>query len=211
MAFQPFVDDLGLELFILAFVGFILDYAAITLVMAYRKGENKEFMDRLRALSVPLGILGFFIFIMGIAGELVWPLPNFGGLGYDILFFDAFTLLGVILMSIAVAVNFNRKLEYTGMLSFMFGLTVIFYGITAYNLKMTKEPLAMLLLYAGFGISGILALPASIAVDKAIVSPKVGKSWLYWTYSFILFMALSALAAVAIAAPAIASHLASAP
>ena len=69
MAFQPFVDDLGLELFILAFVGFILVYAAITLVMAYGKGENKEFMDRLRALAVPLGILGFFIFTMGIAGE----------------------------------------------------------------------------------------------------------------------------------------------
>jgi|ADKI01.1.fsa_nt_gi Predicted membrane protein len=206
-----FVDDLGLDLFLLAFTAFLLSYGTASALLSYMKGRGNEVREKMRALSVPLGILGFFILVMGIEGEFVWPLPNFGNLGYDILFFDGFSMLGILLLAAALAINMNRRLEYIGLLSMMFGLTVIFYGAEAYSLGMTKEPFAMFGLYTLFGLSGVAALPGTITADRAVESAKVGRKWIAMTYVYLFFLVVSGLAALAIAAPAIASHLASAP
>ncbi|MBX8643889.1 MAG: DUF981 family protein [Thermoplasmata archaeon] len=208
---MAFVDDLGLDLFLLAFSAFLLSYGTASVLLSYRKGKGDEVREKMRSLSIPIGTLGLFILLMGMEGEFVWPLPNFGKLGYDILFFDGFSMLGFLLLAAALAINMNRRLEYIGLMSMMFGLTVIFYGAVAYGLRMTEEPFAMFGLYTLFGLSGVAALPASIAADRAIASAKVGRKWIVMTYGYLFFLVVSALAALAIAAPAIASHLASAP
>ena len=206
-----FVDNLGIEMFVLAFVGFLMAYAATTIMIAFRSRREDEVKERLSSVSVPTGIVGLFVLIMAIAGELLWPIPAFHGRGYDILFFDAFSMLGVLLLSVSFAIHLHRRLEYVGLLAFMFGITVVFYGISAYNLGMTREPLAMLGMYCIFGISGILALPATMAMDRALRSQQMGKQWFLWSYAFVAFMVLAAIEAIVMAGPAIAAHLASAP
>ncbi len=206
-----FVDDLGLEIFILAFVGFLLAYAAASILLAFRRKNEDEVKERLSSLAIPTGIIGMFVMVMSIAGELLWPIPAFNGRGYDILFFDAFSLLGILLISLSFSICLKKRLEYSGLLAFMFGITVIYYGVTGYNLGMTKEPLAMLGLYGLFGLSGVLALPAAMAMDKALRSQQISRQWFAWAYAFVVFMVLSALVSIIVAGPAIAAHLAKAP
>ncbi len=70
---MAFIDDLAMELFTLSLVGVVSIYLTGSVYIAYRKGI-KDIEEVLKPGVYPLGILGGIITIMGIYGEMTWPL-----------------------------------------------------------------------------------------------------------------------------------------
>lgn len=168
-----FIDNLGLELFGLALVGTILLYTTITGYLSLRAaGGGKEPYHAMRSAAVPIGALGLVATGFGVWGELAWPLPG----AYNILLTDPFLLLGVVLVAFSVSALLRLKLQYAGLFALAAGLTVIFYGISGYNLNMTKEPLDMLLLFTAFGAAGVMAFPATLVFDRMAAAAETGSS-----------------------------------
>ena len=53
----------------------------------------------------------------------------------------------------------------------MTGLLSMYYGANAYNLGLTKEPLAMFLLYVAMGGTAIFTFPVTLWIDKYVITP----------------------------------------
>ena len=202
-----FIDDLAYSLFIMGFVSLLLLYMMSSMYLSYRK-RKRDFIDYMRGATVPLAIIGIYILISGIYGQLTWPLPG----SYNILFYDPFISLGIAIVSFAAAVRYRVRLEYIGFVSLLFGIMVILYGITAYGIRMTKAPFAMLMLYIFYGIVGILAYPATMIVDRL---PGLQRGmWYGWNVIFVLFwifLLLSGLMAFGTGALALSQHLLATP
>ena len=195
-----FVDTLAFQLFTLVFVSVILFYAGVLGGVVYRRHGYKRTYQHLRAQVVPLAGLGVLVFAIWLWGEITWPLPG----SYNILFYDPYTLLGVVLIAFAVSVAFRLRTQYVGVLAGMTGVLSIYYGIAAYNLGMTKDPGLMLLLYIALGGTAFLTFPVTIFLDRLVVEPELAGAQeapqkavsLPWKLAFVGFLAFLLFAAV---------------
>lgn len=202
-----FTDDLAFELYTVAFAGFLIIYMTVKMSLAQRKGE-KDLSGYLGAGIIPITVLGLFMFIMGLFGESTWPLPG----SYNILFFDPYTLFGIIILGASLSIILKKKLQYVGFLSLMAGLVLIDYAIQGYALGLTSAPLALLGLFAFAGISGILAYPVTLIIDCSKPQKNNRSSlWLMVLVLFWIFIFLTSALAAFIAYEAIPAHLKSAP
>ncbi|HYM38860.1 MAG TPA: DUF981 family protein [Thermoplasmata archaeon] len=218
---MAFVDPLALQLFTLAFVAGLLFYSGVVGYMAYSRHGHHRAYEHLRGAVVPLAGIGAIVFAIGIWGEVTWPLPG----AFNILFYDPYSLLGVILIAFAVSVLLRLRTQYVGFLAGMTGALSIYYGVNAYQLGMTQEPLSMLFLYVALGGTAVLTFPVTVYIDRMVVEPELENApeeakkplTLPWklAYSgfllFLLFAAASAILALAIGGGALSSHLASPP
>jgi putative membrane protein len=164
---MTFVDTLAFQLFTLAFVSGLLFYSGLVGYVTYLKFGPRRTLEHLKAQAVPLGGLGVVVASIGLWGEVVWPLPG----SYNILFFDPYLLLGVVLIGFAVSVGFRWRTQYIGLLAAMTGLLSIYYGANAYHLGLTKEPLAMFLLYVAMGGTAVFTFPVTLWIDRYIMTP----------------------------------------
>lgn len=162
-----FTDTLAFQLFTLAFISGILFYSGIMGYVTFRRYGPHRTFEHLKGQAVPLGGLGALVFGIGFWGEITWPLPG----SYNILFYDPYSLLGIVLIGFAVCVTRNWRTQYIGLLAAMTGLLSIYYGASAYNLGMTKEPLAMFLLYAAMGGTAVFTFPVTLWLDRMVLTP----------------------------------------
>ena len=203
-----FVDDLAIELFAMSLVGVVSIYMTGAAFLNYRRNGTKEIEEVLKPGVFPLGILGAFLLIMGFYGEMVWPLPG----SYNILFGDPLMLLGIVIVSIAIALGLKQKLQYVGVLAFFSGLVAIYYGANAYLQGMTSEPLAMFGMYIAFGLTGVFTLPATMIYD--LFPSRKGEPSAVWTVLLVIFwigLIVSSFLAAFIATSAVPQHLISPP
>jgi uncharacterized membrane protein len=159
-----FIDNLALTEAFLVFAAAILTYTGVTAWWAMRKNEPEKVRAALRGGAIPVGGVGLSAMILGLWSEMVWPYPSFMG-GYNILFNDMTVIFGIVMLTFAVTAYLNLRLQYVGVLAFVAGSVTILYGWTAFGFGYTKEPLDFLLLYLGFGVAGMVALPATVLVD----------------------------------------------
>jgi putative membrane protein len=164
---MTFVDTLAFQLFTLAMVSGLLFYSGLVGYVTYLRFGPRRTFEHLKAAAVPLAGLGIIIAGIGLWGEIVWPLPG----PYDILFFDPYVLLGIVLLGFSTAVVFRWRTQYVGFLAAMVGLLSIYYGAEAYNLGLTKEPLAMFLLYLGMGGTAVFTFPVTLWLDRYVITP----------------------------------------
>lgn len=197
-----FIDDLAFELFTLSIVGVISLYMTAAVYIAYRKGV-KDIESALRPGAYPLGIFGGIITIMAIYGEMTWPLPS----SYNILFYDPYLMLGLILMMMSVAIILKQKLQYVGIVALFAGLISIYYGASAYMDKMTSSPIAMLGLYVAFGLTGVFTYPATLIYDTLPGKGKVSAAWTVLLVIFWIGLVVSAVLASVTGVPAVSQHL----
>lgn len=230
---MTFVDTLAFQLFTLAFISGLLFYSGVIGYVTFRRHGPARTLEHLKGQAVPLGGMGVIVFAIGVWGEVVWPLPG----AYNILFFDPYSLLGVVLIGYAVSVNRGWRTQYVGFLALMTGLLSIYYGSSAYNLGLTKEPLAMFLLYVAMGGTAVFTFPVTLWIDRMVITPVLESRHdapgtetgagpetalsgispsqlrvLVGTFLFfLLFAAGSAIAALIIGGGALSSHLVSPP
>ncbi|MCL5881779.1 MAG: DUF981 family protein [Candidatus Thermoplasmatota archaeon] len=203
---MAFIDDLAMELFTLSLVGVVSIYLTGSVYMAYRKGI-KDIEGVLKPGVYPLGVLGAIITIMGIYGEMTWPLPG----SYNILFYDPYLIIGLILIIMAVSIAMKQKLQFTGILALFSGLVAIYYGANAYMDKMTSSPIAMLGLYIAFGLTGVFTYPTTLIYDMLPGKEKVSKLWTVVLVIFWIGLVVSAVLAAVTAIEAVPQHLLSPP
>jgi hypothetical protein len=98
--------------------------------------------------------------------------------GYNIFFFDALVLFGIVLLAYAVSAYLSVRLQYVGLLALVVGGVTAFYGWTGYtaNPAFTKDPLDTLLLYLGFGAAGVFAFPATVVVDYYLAATDAARA-----------------------------------
>ncbi|MCL5930572.1 MAG: DUF981 domain-containing protein [Candidatus Thermoplasmatota archaeon] len=197
-----FIDDLAFELFTLSLVGVVSIYLTGYAYLYYRKGL-KDVETIMRPGAFILGILGVIIVIMGIFGEMTWPLPG----SYNILFYDPYLLFGIILVSVSSSIILKQKLQFSGILALFSGLIAIYYGVNAYLDKMTSSPIAMLGLYLSLGLTGMFTFPATLIYDLLPSRDNVSK---FWTVILVLFwvgLIVSSVLAALTAIEAVPQHL----
>jgi putative membrane protein len=204
---MAFIDDLAMELFTLALVGIVSVYMTASVYLEYRKNGAKNIEEILKPGVFPLGVLGVVILIMGFYGEMTWPLPG----SYNILFYDPYMFIGMILVMMAIAIGYRQKLQYVGILAFFAGIIAIYYGANAYIDKMTSSPIAMLGLYIAFGLTGVFTFPTTLIYDMLPGRDKVSKGWTVILVLFWLGLIISAVLAAITAIEAVPQHLLSPP
>jgi uncharacterized membrane protein len=168
MAITPFLDDLALVEVLLFLTATILAYASVLAYWAVRNDRSDDLRRVLRGSAVPVGGLGAAALLLALWGEMSWPFLASDGLaGYNIFFFDPLMLLGLVLVAYAVAVTRGVPLQFVGLLALASGAVVAFYGWTGYTASpaFTEDPVYTFLLYGAFGLAGLFALPATVAVD----------------------------------------------
>lgn len=206
---MAFVDILTSQLFVLGFMGLILVYVTVDSYLSYRKDKKgSDFKISAYSGFVVLAFLGAYALITGLYGQLTWPLPG----SYNILFYDVYTMIGLLMIAAYFSIKAGVKLQYVGFLAFLLGLMVILYGLSGYAQGLTQEPIVLLLLYIAYGGAGMLSWPVTAIVDRAIKGTK--NTWPGWKYIIALFAfalfcgSMLALVTASIAVPA---HLASPP
>ncbi len=211
-----FVDELALELFFVAFIGFLMDYTVIAIYRDYRaryirKSNSKVSIEsHLQGSIYMFAAIAVFILVMGFYGEVTWNLPG----AYDLLFYDPFIMLGILTLGFVLSVKYNQKLQYVGLIALFMGLVLIEYGISGYNLGYTNSPLALLGLYATFGVAGIFAYPTTLVMDKYRENGSnkpLNKSLVIYIILFLIFLTLGSLLAAYIGGVAVPAHLAAPP
>ncbi len=166
MGFTPFIDDLAMIEVFLLLVASVLAYSGLRVWWAARTHRPDNLRSVLRGTGVPLGLVGGATLAIALWGEMTWPFLTSDGMGgYNIFFFDPLVFMGFVLVAFAVAAVLSLKLQYVGVLAMIAGAATMFYGWTGYQAGFTKDPFYTLLLYAAFGLAGIVAFPATIAVD----------------------------------------------
>jgi putative membrane protein len=204
---MAFVDDLTFELFVLAFSGFVFVYLMSRLYLDYRH-KKQRVQERLESASIAILITGVYIFLIALVSQITWFLPG----AYNILFYDPFMALGVLMVAFALSARYKYKLQYVGLLGLLFGIMTIWYGVSAYDLGLTSEPLAMLALFVLFGAAGLLSYPITLILDALPGYKK--RIWLGWNVILVLFwlfLVVGSLLAAYIGVSAVPAHLAKPP
>ncbi len=167
-----FIDDLSLVLDLLILVTAAVFYTAVLVWFEARRKDLVRANAHLQSGAVLLGLLGGFLAIFAIWGELTWPIQGFPtATSYDLFFFDVLILLSLLLIAFAVAVRMRFPTHMVGMLGVIMGLGVLFYGVRAYQLGLTQDKLDTLLMYLAFGGLSIGAYPATLYLDWFVVGP----------------------------------------
>jgi uncharacterized membrane protein len=223
---MAFIDDLSIITDLLILVCAVIFYTGALVWFEFRRKDSARAYTHLRAGALLIGGLGILIGIFALWGELTWPIAGFPtALSYDLFFFDVLVLLSVVLIGFAVSVRLKLPTHLAGMLSVIVGLGVLFYGVRAYQLNLTKDAYETLLMYLAFGGLAIIAYPATLFIDWFIVGPQIPGAdplpspptpnypWI-WRILLGLFMAavfLAGLAAVLYGIDIVWSHLAAPP
>lgn len=201
---MAFIDNLGFELGVLVLIPAVAFYMGFLVWWFRRKGDVARAYANLRGGAVTLGVLGFFLSLLGFWGEFVWPLPG----QYNVLFYDPTLFGGLLLVTFAILVHFRLPTQYLGVIAGITGLGVAYYGARGYLLGLTKEPLDMLLLFLGFGLTAAAAFPVSLFADWYVIEPAnptatgspAPSATPYpriWNVPILLFLALAALTGIA--------------
>lgn len=202
-----FVDNLGFELFILPLISAALVY---TILRAYYKGKKDltTIRNYLQDGVIPIGTLGALVIVLSLFNEFTWTLPG----SYNILFYDVYTLLGVLLLMLALSIKMGFKLQIIGFLGLLSGLITIYYGAIGYSLNMTREPPFLLALYVLYGLAGVASYPLTLTLDNvSSVGVKDPKIWSWAIYLFTILALLAGIVGGFIAIETIPAHLAHAP
>lgn len=223
---MAFIDDLSLITDLLILLCAVVFYTGALVWFEFRRKDTIRAYSHLRAGAVLIGILGATIGLFALWGELTWPIAGFPtALSYDLFFFDVLLLLSLILVAFAVTVYLRLPTHFVGMFSVIVGLGVLFYGVRAYQLGLTKDAYETLLMYLAFGGLAIITYPATLFVDWFVVGPQVSGAdpmpststpdypWLWRVLLglFMLAVILAGVAAVLYGINIVWSHLAAPP
>ncbi len=203
---MAFVDILISQLFVTGFAGLIIASMAVRSYFLYKRG--RKHYRSLKGASIPLAALGFYIIISGFYGQFVWPLPG----SYNILFYDIFTLAGILFVSFAFAVRSDIDTQPIGFFALLLGLMTIYYGYQGYHLSLTQIPGVLLTLYTLFGLTGIMAYPMTLLLDKIDLGHKINDGvWPVFAVAFLFILILASSLALGLAIVSVPTQLAMAP
>lgn len=227
---MTFIDPLTLVLDLLILVACAVFYTGFLVWLNMRDKQLARAQAQLMGGATILGILGGVILIIALWGATTWPLSvvidgnNVLG-SYDILFFDALVMFGIVLVAFALAVHTGRPTSFVGVLGVVAGFGIMYYGYRAYLLSLTLEPLYTFLLYLAFGATAVLSFPVTLYLDWFVTGlskkenqpyhsedkPAYPWMWNLWIGAFLVVVVCAGVAGVYYGFTAAWAHLASPP
>ncbi len=197
------INGLAFSLFSITFVALLLLYFLVKLCLTLRS-KQKNAQELLNGIALPLGLMGAFITASGLWDALTWPIPG----SYNILFYDPYVALGLLLIAFAMGVRYKIKLEYLGFWSLLVGIMTMIYGVNGYSLGMSNSPIALLGLYAFYGIAAMLAWPVTYLLDRLQGRSSIGTGWKIVLILFALALIGGTIVAGLLSVAAVGGHLA---
>ena len=184
------IDNVAYLLFALGSIGVFTLYMTVNVFLKYT--ENKD-VDMYKAISsgiIPLAVLGAYVFIVALYGQLTWPLPA----PYDQALFNPLISVSLVIVGFTLSAWKKQKMHYVGLFSLLAGLATLFYGIQDYSAGLTQIPTAFAILYVSFGMVAVLAFPVSLIMDlrpgKTRNHPRIWGALLalFWMFLIIAIM-----------------------
>lgn len=201
-----FVDILTSQLFALGFAGLITLYMVVDGYLLFRKGKKAE--RAIRSGALPLAVIGVYILISGLFGQFAWPLPG----AYNILYYDVYPLLGLMLIGVAYSVYKKLKMQYMGFMGLLVGIMGGWYGIMGYLQNLSSSPMAVLGLFGCFGLAGVFSYPMTVMIDRMEEGEKPKHMlWTVFAVLFCVFLTVGTVIALFTAFAAVPAHLAMPP
>jgi uncharacterized membrane protein len=172
-----FIDNLALVEVLLLLGAAVLAYSGVMIWWAVRTNQDTSVRRILRGTGVPVGAVGLATTALALWGEMTWPFPATMA-GYNIFFFDALLLFGLVLTAYATCAYMGARLQSAGLFALVAGGATAFYGWTGYTAAhaFTTHPFDTLLLYAGFAMAGIFAFPTTVVIDYYLDSVDAKKA-----------------------------------
>ncbi len=115
---------------------------------------RKDYANLDREFGYFLLAIGGYFTVYGLFDSLLWPAPMTGA--YNILFGDSMAVLGFVSLMGGISLVKNLGLGFVSIFAFFAGIYALVSGVAGYNYGMTSAPLALLGMYMGAGVSGIL-------------------------------------------------------
>ncbi|HYA10965.1 MAG TPA: DUF981 family protein [Thermoplasmata archaeon] len=172
---MAFIDFLAFQEVLLLLAAVMVCYVGVTVAFAMRRNDPAGVKSALRSGAIPLGSVGAIATVLAVWAEINWPfpaIPNTNMASYNVFFTDVYLLFGLTLVVLAVTMAASQKLQFAGLFGLVAGGVTISYGYAGYGFGMTKDPLETFLLYGAFGLSGVLAFPATLIVDHFQTHPE---------------------------------------
>jgi uncharacterized membrane protein len=166
------VDNLSILVDLLVLLSVAVFYTGVLVWFNFRRKDLDRAEKSLREGAWLIGFLGGMIGIFAFWAEMTFPLTEGTSTVYNVFFFDPLVMLSFLTVGFAVAIAYRFPTHYIGLLGVVVGSAVIYYGIHAYQLGLTKDPFETLLMYLAFGgVSLFLYIP-TLFIDWFIVGAK---------------------------------------
>ncbi|MCL4319884.1 DUF981 family protein [Cuniculiplasma divulgatum] len=204
-----FIDDLAFELLTMSLAALMILYMTLGIYVGYRRNGDKDIEGHLKPGMAPLTLLGVVMLALGLYGEFVWPLPG----AFNILYYDMYTLVAIVVLAFAITIRLGYKMQYVGLFAAYSGVMAIYYGFRAYQLSLIgSTTLELFLMFVAFGATGIMSYPVTLIIDR--IPQRGNPKWIGWTIILVIFWIAVLGAMIAsgyIGFDAVFSHLASPP
>ncbi len=115
---------------------------------------RKDYPNLDRQFGYFLLSIGGYFTVYGLFDSLLWPAPMTGA--YNILFGDSMAILGFVSLMGGISLVKELGLGFVSIFAFFAGIYAVVSGVSGYNYGMTSAPLALLGMYLGAGVTGIL-------------------------------------------------------
>jgi uncharacterized membrane protein len=166
------VDNLSILVDLLVLLSVTVFYTGVLVWFSYHNKDLDRAEKNLREGAWLIGFLGGIIGVFALWAEITFPLTEGTSTVYNTFFFDPLVMLALLTVGFAVAIAYRFPTHYIGVLGVVTGSAVIYYGIHAYQLGLTKDPFETLLMYLAFGGVAILLYIPTLFIDWFIVGPK---------------------------------------
>jgi uncharacterized membrane protein len=166
------VDNLSVIVDLLVLLPVAVFYTGVLVWFNYRNKDLDRAEKSLREGAWLVGLLGGMIGILAFWAEMTYPLTEGTSTVYNVFFFDPLVMLAFLTVGFSVAIAYRFPTHYIGVLGVVVGSGVIYYGIHAYQLGLTKDPFETLLMYLAFGGVALFLYIPTLFIDWFIVGPK---------------------------------------
>ncbi len=162
------IDNISLIVDLLIVAVVTVFYTGFYVWFNFRRKDLDRAVTGLREGAFLLIVLAVFAGIVALWGELTFPL--FGS--YNVFFFDPLALFALLIGAFGLTVWFRLPTSFVGVFGVVVGSGIILYGVRAYQLGLTLDPLETLLLYLAFGALAIGTIVPALFVDWFVMGPK---------------------------------------
>ncbi len=155
------LENVDFLLFLLGAASAIIFYLTVVSFARYIKPEKVDMYKIVSGGIMPILIIGICMFLISAYIKVTMQMPE----PYSYLILNPLMAASIVFMSFALVVWAKQEVHYVGLLALLTGLLTLYYGVAGYQLGITSVPTDFGILYASFGMVGILAFPVSLIMD----------------------------------------------
>ena len=180
------LENVNFLLFLLGSASAIIFYLTVISFARYLKSKKVDLYKVVDGGVMPILVIGICMFLISAYLKVTMSMPE----PFIHLILNPVMAASIVFMAFALTVDARKEVHYVGLLALLTGLLTIYYGIIGYQLGVTSVPTDFGIIYASFGMVGVLAFPVSLIMD---IAPGMTKrhSWVWGAYLTLFWVFLA--------------------